>query len=134
MNPTTVLISVSMQLIVHYLTIIHYIPCLVTDSTPSLDELLSFPASQGRAINIPEEIGTKYNTFGILLLKDRTGAMVDGIVHKHLKDSLQINIDIVKKWVRGETGKQPVSWRTLIICLRDSGMSTLADDIQQTLL
>ena len=49
----------------------------LTDSTPSRNELLSFPASQGRTINIPEEIGTKYNTFGILLLKDQTGAMVE---------------------------------------------------------
>ena len=107
---------------------------MVTDSTPSLVELLSFAASQGRTINIPEEIGTKYKMFGVLLLKDQTGAMVDGIVHKHHRDSVQINCEILHKWVHGEAGEQPVSWRTLITCLRDSGMSTLASDIQQALL
>jgi hypothetical protein len=103
------------------------------DSTPSLVELLSFPTKHGN-INIPKEIGIKYDTFGILLLKDRTGAMVDGIELKHLKDSVKINIEILKKWIRGEAGEKPVSWRTLITCLRNSGMSTLASDIQQTLL
>ena len=137
MNPTTALISVSMQLsgtrLLDYYWLLLF-PCLVTDSTPSLVELLSFPASQGRTINIPQEIGTKYNTFGILLLKDRTGALVDGIVHKHLRDPVLINIEILQKWVHGESGELPVSWRTLITCLRDSGMSVLASDIQQALL
>ena len=72
--------------------------------------------------------------FGSLLLKDRTGAMVDGIEHKHRGDSVRINIEILEKWRSGEAGEQPVSWRTLITCLEDSGMSTLADDIQQALM
>ena len=59
---------------------------------------------------------------------------MDGIAHKHLKDPVEINLEILKKWIRGEAGEKPVSWRTLITCLRNSGMSTLASDIQQALV
>ena len=107
------------------------------DHDPPLLELpvlLSFPVPQGqKTINIPQEISTKYRTFGINLLNDRTGAIVDGIVHKHREDPLQINIDILQRWIRGE-GRKPVSWETLTDCLRDTGLSELADDIRQTLI
>ena len=98
-----------------------------------LPVLLSFRVTQGqKSINIPQEISTHYRTFGIHLLNDHTGAIVDGIVHKYREDSLQINIEILQRWIRGEGGK-PVSWETLTDCLRDTGLSELADDIRQAL-
>ena len=58
---------------------------------------------------------------------------MDGIVHRHLRDPVQINTEILIKWIRGAS-KEPVSWRTLITCLRNSGMAELADDIKKAVL
>ena len=96
----------------------------------SLPVLLKFPMAHGKSINIPEQISDKYMTFGILLLNDDSGAIVDEISLRYLKNHVQINIDILRRWINGE-GKLPVSWGTLTTCLRDTGLSKLADDIRQ---
>ena len=88
--------------------------------------------AQGKCINIPEQISDKYMTFGILLLNDDNGAIVNEISLRYLKDHVQINIDILRRWINGE-GRLPVSWETLTACLRDTGLSKLADDIQQNI-
>ena len=67
--------------------------------------------------------------FGILLLKDETGSNVAAITNKHLGNAELINIEILQEWVSGR-GKKPVSWRTLIEVLRDTGLGVLADDIE----
>ena len=61
---------------------------------------------------------------------------MDMIVHEYRGNAIQINIEILQQWIRGETGnlKEPVSWRTLTACLRNSGLSELAEDIEQVLL
>ena len=81
-----------------------------------------------RRINIPQEIGTKYSEFGILLLEDATGARVDAIALKHLNNAQQINLEILKEWVGGR-GAQPVEWPTLVEVLKDIGLIVLAGDI-----
>ena len=97
-------------------------------SRPTLPELLNFHGRKGK-INIALEIGTKYMNFGILLLKDKTGAKVAAITDKHKGNAELINIEILQEWVSGR-GKKPVSWRTLIEVLRDTGLGVLADDIE----
>ena len=87
----------------------------------------------GENINIPEEIGMRYKPFGILLLQDHTGAVVDGISHKNQNAPFQINLDILQKWGSGGAGMKPISWRTLVDCLKKTGMTTLAENIEQTL-
>ena len=89
--------------------------------------------SGGRNLKILEQIGTNYKPFGILLLQDDTGAVVDQIAHKNHNVALQINIDILQKWRSGDTGVKPISWRTLVDCLKTTGMTTLAEDIEQGL-
>lgn len=81
-----------------------------------------------RRINIPQEIGTKYSEFGILLLEDATGARVDTIALKHLNNAQQINLEILKEWVGGR-GAKPVEWPTLVEVLKDIGLIVLAGDI-----
>ena len=83
-------------------------------------------------MNIPQQIGANYFAFGILLLNDHTGAVVGSLELKCLKDPFQIKVEILQKWINGE-GKKPVTWRTLLECLKDIGMSTLAEDTQQAL-
>ena len=101
------------------------------DDIPSLVELHSFPSRRG-ITNIPEQIGVNYTSFGIALLDDHSGAVVDGIAHKNLKNPKQINTELLQRWRNGE-GRKPVNWRALAACLRETGHSVLADDIQHTL-
>ena len=92
---------------------------------PSLLVLLKFPVKKGD-MSVLERIGTHYNIFGIHLLNDETGVIVDGIVRDHRGDD--INLAILKKWLQGQ-GKQPVMWKTLVEVLRDAKLTVLADEV-----
>ena len=82
-----------------------------------------------RRINIPQEIGIKYYQFGLLLLEDDTGARIQALTHKHMKDPEQINMEVLQQWMTGK-GKLPISWKTLAEVLHDIELSTLARDIE----
>ena len=69
-------------------------------------------------MSIPKEIGTKYYQFGVLLLKDKTGARIESVIHKHLNDAEQINMEIFKLLFVA-IGEQPVTWRILVEVLCD---------------
>lgn len=95
---------------------------------PTLIELVRF-RSRERRINVPQEIGTKYIQFGILLLDDPKGARVHNMEHKHRSDAERINEEILREWISGR-GKQPVSWATLTEALHDVELSILASEIE----
>lgn len=99
----------------------------ITDSCPTLPELLNFQGRK-RKINTAWEIDTQFPTFGILLLEDQTGTMVTAIASKRRGNAEPIVTEIFQKWLTGN-GK-PVSWRTLIGVLRDTGLNVLAGDIE----
>ena len=65
--------------------------------------------------------------FGTFLLDDRTGSRVRNLEHHHC-NAEQINTAILQEWLTG-SGKQPVTWATLVEVLRDIELYTLADDI-----
>ena len=96
---------------------------------PTLPELLKFTCTDGRVINIPVEIATKYVQFGAFLLVDTTGSRIETMAHKHSNDAERINMEILKEWLTGR-GKQPVTWATLVEVLHDVKLSTLACDIE----
>ncbi len=102
------------------------------DRRPRMPELLRFPGKR-ETINIPQRISTKYRTFGIFLLDDDIGSVVEALVLQHRDDSMAINMAILRKWMEG-VGRQPVTWQTLVEALRDSELNTLADDIYEVKL
>ncbi len=71
--------------------------------------------------------------FGIFLLNDDIGSVVEALVLQHREDSMAINMAILRKWMEG-VGRQPVTWQTLVEALRDSELNTLADDIYEVKL
>ena len=96
---------------------------------PTLPTLLKYPAGcsridQDHCINIPASIGQKYWQFGILLLIDDAGQIVESIVHEHQRDAELINLKILQKWINGVG--QPVSWDTLAQVLKDIQLNELA--------
>ena len=106
-----------------------YISCCIGDPVllPTLIECIRFQG-QKRRINIPQEIGTKYKTFGILLLEDSNGVRVDALELEHRSNSELINSKILQEWIAGK-GKHPVTWKTLTEVLHDVDLRILAEDI-----
>ena len=98
---------------------------------PTMNELLGFNLKdqRERPINIPQQIGTKYHQFGIHLLNDENGSKMQSISHTHRDNPEKINIEVLQEWIKG-SGKQPVTWKTLIGVLRDTELITLASDIE----
>ena len=95
---------------------------------PTLVECVRFRGRE-RRINISQEIGSKYITFGALLLEERTGERVSAIALKHMYDSEQTSFEILQEWIAGR-GRHPVTWDTLIEVLHDLELSTLAREIE----
>ena len=100
---------------------------IVPAGQPTLPELVRF-RGQKRIINIPQQISTHCRMFGILLLEDSNGARISAIF-EHCRDNPEkINLAILQEWVEG-SGKQPVTWDTLVEVLRDAELTVLASDI-----
>lgn len=94
---------------------------------PSMQDLIAFPAING-TFNIPKRISTSYKQFGIVLLEDDEGTLVNGIAHKHFNNPEEINIEILTQWLSGK-GRKPVTWQTIINTLEEIGLKTMAKDI-----
>ena len=97
-----------------------------------MPKLLKFPPnySSPHCMNIPSRIGQKYWQFGILLLDDDTGQVVDAIVHEFQRDVEMIILKISQKWING-AGQQPVTWSTLIQVIHDIQLNELAREINK---
>ena len=96
---------------------------------PTLPELMRFTCTDGRVMNIPVEISTKYVQFGTFLLDDRNGSRIKIMARKHHYDAEEINTEILQEWLTGK-GKQPVTWATLVEVLHDIELSALAGEIE----
>ena len=99
----------------------------LTGDQPTLMELIRFRGRE-RRINIPQQMGTNFMKFGILLLEDKNGARIQSIIHECRGNPEEISMKVLQEWIAGR-GKLPVSWDTLIKVLRDIDLGTLADDI-----
>ena len=97
---------------------------------PTFPEIISFPSLASGNVNLIQQIGNKYRTFGALLLDDKDGARITSIETQMNKNADNINFSIFHEWLRG-SGKTPVSWSTLIQVLKDSQLNVLANDIEQ---
>ena len=98
---------------------------------PSIDKLLEFPQENG-TINVIEQIGGQYRMLGPLLLNDDTGTITDDIEREFMKKALDINFEILKRWIRG-MGKLPVTWETLVAKLKSIRLTELARKMEEFL-
>ena len=102
-------------------------------SKPTLPELLALKTQSGSTVNVVQQIGGYYSTLGPLLLNDDTGIITAAIVSQYQLNADAINQEILTRWLVGQ-GKQPVSWSTLIGALKDTGLSEMAQMIQEHLI
>ena len=70
--------------------------------------------------------------FGVLLLNDKSGAIISALERQHRSRATSINFDILRQWIQG-SGKQPVTWETLVKVLRRIELNILADKIESSL-
>ena len=82
-------------------------------------------------IDIAKEIATDYKLFGTQLLKDSDGKKVHIIEMKHW-DPVDITVEILEQWLQGG-GRTPITWQTLIKCLRDTYLNVLANNIESSM-
>ena len=102
------------------------------DDSPTLPVLRNFPVKNA-FIDIVVNIGPDYEKFGTLLLEDKYGNEIKMIRTFERDDPLHIVSEILKQWLQGK-GKTPVTWQTLVRCLRDTKLNVLADKIETSLL
>ena len=105
--------------------------CKSADGPPTLETLRNFPVINGH-IDIAAEIGTDYNKFGTLLLEDKIGNIVHIIAKSKHYITVDITVEILKQWLQGK-GRRPVTWQTLVKCLRDTDLNTLAGNMKNSL-
>ena len=117
----------------------YFLRCSQTTSIPDKKQMLWMvnetantkpTLPQLMRLKIPEKVGGRYRKFGILLLDDDTGNLVE-IAEKscHYQPD-DIVTSILSKWLQEEP--TPVTWDTLTNVLRDCGLQTLADYVRDT--
>ena len=94
---------------------------VVETSKPSLPKLLQ--------LKVPQKVGTRYSDFGIFLLNDEDGNLIETIEADCQRQCHSIVRKILTNWLRG--GGKPVAWKELIETLRDCDLNELADTIQE---
>ena len=108
-----------------------FLSYLHADDKPSLLDLRKFPGKRHK-FDVMERIGVKYSDFGMFLLQDHDLTKVSALELTWQRASLPICRDIMKDWVQGK-GKLPVTYATLLHCLRDADLHSLAKDIEDVL-
>ena len=120
-----------MKIFCSQLTKVDVYICKSADGPPTLDSLRQFPVTNGH-MDLAQEIGTDYEKFGTLLLEDKNGNKVKNIEVSERGDPVKITVEILKKWLQGK-GRKPVTWQTLVKCLQDTDLNTLADKMERLL-
>ena len=94
--------------------------CDSSGQPPSLPELVR--------LKIPQQIGTNYSMFGIILLNDQMGSRLQALKQACLGNPEDTMLSILQEWLQGKG--LPVTWESLFQTLRDVDLSVLADQIQ----
>ena len=97
---------------------------------PRLQDLQSFGTSDGKRIDMAEQIGPIGSKFGTCLLDDD-----DGVLFKNIESSKAhagitgILNEVFYQFLAGR-GKRPETWATFVNCLRVARLNFLADSIE----
>ena len=81
-------------------------------------------------MDIVRRVATDYQLIGTLILKDEDGSIVDTIIQTRQRNPIEISNDILRRWISG-SGVRPTTWETLVTYLREVGLNSVADDIEE---
>ena len=96
-----------------------------------MPQLLTLQGGNDKSINIVKAIGNQWRVVGIVLLNDESGAIVDSIADEFRGNAQNINIEILKCWMRGD-GIPDQTWEGLLTVLRVH-CRTLAESVEEAL-
>ena len=97
-----------------------FTPVPPSGGPPDLPQLL--------LLKIPQEVGTKYKTFGTFLLNDKRGNLVDNIKKACLGEPEDIVTKILQEWVGGRGAV--LTWDKLVKTLKDCELNALAHEVE----
>ena len=103
------------------------------DDKPDLETLKNLRRKDGTSFSVIDELGSDYGKVATQLLDDKTGSIMENIKEDATKGS-EIKKEMFERWL-GNTGKKPVTWRTLVTLLESGTIQrvTLASDIRNAL-
>ena len=107
--------------------------CTVTKNSSqdlTLPLLQNLPISSGKNIDITEEVGVHYFKFGVQLLNNETGAVLEAIEKEMQNVPSNITRRILTQWLQGK-GKN-VTWEVLVDALESIHLSNIANHIRGT--
>ena len=79
-------------------------------------------------LDIPQQVGANYFTFGIFLLNDKTGSRVSGLKQACQGNPDDVVLRILQEWMEGRG--VPLTWESLIEALKNTKLFTLADKLK----
>ena len=84
-------------------------------------------------MKVIEEVASQWE--GLAYMLQFSSTIVKTIERDSAKDCIAACTEVLHQWVGGAEGtRQPVSWATLIECLRDCDFTVLASDLESALL
>ena len=99
---------------------------------PTLLDLMAMKGSDGEPLRVIETIAAgNYKMFGMCLLRDKNGTMVDLLKKNHIQDGVEnVTQAILQKWLTSDAPTR--TYQHLIECLRQSELGALAELIENT--
>ena len=95
--------------------------CSLAADQPKLYQLQKFKGQGGRTVKVIEQVAPVWEQLACSLHFD--SAVIGAIDRDHRKCEVAC-MDMFGRWLEG-SARQPVSWETLIVALRDSGERAL---------
>ena len=104
---------------------------LCLGATPTLLDLMAMKGADGEPLRVIETIAAgNYKMFGMYLLQDKNGTMVDVLKKNHIHDGVEsVTQAILQKWLTSDTPTR--TYQHLIECLRQSELGALAELIRK---
>ena len=101
-------------------------------ATPTLLDLMAMKGADGEPLRVIETIAAgNYKKFGMYLLQDKNGTMVDLIEKDHIiRGAASVTQAILQKWLTSDAPTR--TYQHLIECLRQSELGALAELIENT--
>ena len=101
---------------------------------PTLLDLMEMKGADGKSLRVIQTIAAgNYNMFGMYLLQDKNGTMVDLIEKDHIiRGAASVTQAILQKWLTSDAPTR--TYQHLIECLRQSELGALAELIRKTIV
>ena len=99
-------------------------------ATPTLLDLMAMKGADGEPLRVIETIAAgNYKMFGMYLLQDKNGTMVDVLKKNHIHDGVEsVTQAILQKWLTSDAPSR--TYQHLIECLRQSELGALAELVE----